>query len=226
MSYGIPAIPSLPVQGGGLAPMELPKRVIRIGEQALWSSFRYTNGQAVASTQNRLFAAPRGQVAQGFAAPLSIAETNLKEGGRVPGGYAYDVYAMACEAFYINNRAIVSADLGNVLHHSVLLWDFLQTQVEVAPVSLIGAAGGIFGSTADTGGVEGGAGGSRIALNNGNGSLWVYRSHPVVLPANATFSILHVWGANGAVIDGGPGNSDMQVRVDLLGRFQTAIAIG
>ena len=63
-------------------------------------------------------------------------------------------------------------------------------------------------------------------LNNGNGQLWVYRQHPVMLPANATFAILLTWGSSATVIDGGVGNSSMVVRVALMGRFQTSIAVG
>jgi len=226
--YGIPgsAILPPPQAGSPLSPMHVQKNIVRIGEQAFWSAQNYPDATAVANTTDRLFTTPRGQVGQGFAVGLTIPETNLKEGGRIPSQYAYDVEAIAVQPYYFDNRPIVGADLRNLLSHCVLLWDFVQTQIEIAPISLVGAGGGIYGATADTGGVEGGLGGSRIALNNGNGQLWVYRRHPVLLPSNSTFALLLSWGTGATVIDGGAGNSAMVVRVVLLGRFQTAIATG
>jgi hypothetical protein len=155
---------------------------------------------------------------------LSLPETNLKEGGRIPAQFAFDVEALAVQLYYFENFPMVGADLRNVLNHCVLAWDFTQTVIEIAPISLIGAGGGIFGDTADTGGVEGGLGGSRINLNNGNGQLWVYRRHPVLLPSNSTFALLLQWGTAATVIDGGNNASAMIARVVLLGRFQVAIA--
>lgn len=226
--YGIPgsAILPPPQAGSPLSPMHVQKNIVRIGEQAFWSSQRYPDATAVVNTTDRLFTTPRGQVGQGFAAGLSIAETNLKEGGRIPSQYAYDVEAIAVQPYYFENFPMVGADLRNLLSHCVLLWDFVQTQIEIAPISLVGAGGGIFGDTADTGAVEGGLGGSRVNINNGNGQLWVYRRHPVLLPSNSTFALLLSWGAGATVIDGGNNASAMIVRVILLGRFQTAIATG
>lgn len=225
-AYGIPgqAILPPPTAGQPMSPMHVQKNIVRIGEQAFWSSQRYADAAVVASTEDRVFTTPRGQVGQGFVVGLSIAETNLKEGGRIPSQFAYDVEAIAVQLYYQENFPMVGADLRNVLNHLVLLWDFTQTQIEIAPVSLIGAGGGIFGDTADTGAVEGGLGGSRMNLNNGNGQLWVYRRHPVLLPSNSTFALLLRWGVGATVIDGGNNASDLIVRVILLGRFQVAIA--
>ena len=88
MSYGIPGVPMLPPGGPGISsvPMELPKDVVRVGEQALWSTSQLgPAAAALANTTTRLFTTPLGQVGQGFAAALTLSETNLKEGGRIPG---------------------------------------------------------------------------------------------------------------------------------------------
>lgn len=224
--WGIPgsAILPPPMAASPMASMNIQKNIIRIGEQAFWSTQNYADAVALASTQDRVFATQRGQVGQGFAAALSIAETNLKEGGRIPSAYAYDVEAIACQPYYQNNRPMDGADLRNIVNNCVILWDFTQTQIEIAPASLIGAGGGIFGATADTGAAEGGVGGSRTALNNGNGQLWVYRRHPVMLPSNSTFGLILSWGTSASVVDGGLGDSRLCIRLLLLGRFQTAIA--
>jgi hypothetical protein len=224
--YGTPGTAILPPPAAGqpLSPMNVQKNIVRIGEQSFWSAWRYADGSTVASTTDRLFATPRGQVGQGFATSLSLSETNLKEGGRIPSQYAYDVEAIAVQPYYQTNDTMSRADVANLQNYCVLLWDFTQTQIEIAPISLIGAGGGIFGATADTGAVEGGAGGSRVLANNGNGSLWIYRQHPVLLPSNSTFGLLLSWGSGAQVIDGGFSDDALIVRVLLLGRFQAAIA--
>jgi len=212
--------------GQGEAGMELPKAVVRVGEQAMWSTQQTANAAALANTQGRVFTVQRGQIGQGFGAALTLPETSLKEAGRVPGGYAYDVFAIACQIYYPDQWNVVTEDLNNLLNNCVLSWDFLQTLIDVAPVSLIGAGGGVFGSTADTGAAEGSVHGSRVALNNGNGQLWIYRLHPVMLSANATFAMVLTWGANATVVDGGTNNSAQNIRICLMGRFKTAIAVG
>lgn len=228
MSFGVPGMAMLPppVPGQAQAGMELPKSVVRIGEQAIWSTQAYADTTALGGQQNKLFSTAQGAVGQGFGGGLSLAETNLKEAGRIPGGYAFDVFAISGYTYYTNQNPIVGADIRNFVNNCVGVWDFLQTQIEVAPFALIGAGGGVFGDTADTGAAEGGAGGSRINLNNGNGQLWVYRTYPVMLPANTTFGFLLQWGVNATTVDGGANNSTQAVRVAFLGRFRTALAVG
>ena len=228
MSYGMPGAAYMPPPRPGMAmnaPMQLPKAVRRIGEQAFWSSQRHLNAVALTLNQTRLFQTPLGGTGQGFGAPLTLAETNLREGSRIPASFAFTCDAVALQAFNQDSSPIVYQDIANVTNQAVLSWFFTQTQFEIAPVSLIGAGGGVFGATADTGGADG-ALGSRIALNNGNGQLWVYRQMPVLLPSNSTFTLLLDFGVNAIAPDGGPTAANLITRCCLLGRFQTAIAIG
>ena len=203
-------------------PMRLPKSVVRVGQQSLWSSQAYNNASVLANTQDRIFVTPRGQGGQGFA-NMTLAETNLKESGRVPGGYAYDVFAMSCFGYTVSTAAppvapipITVADLGNLIKNAVLSWDFLQSQIEIATVHLIGAGGGLFGL---------GSGAAAPTVTNSNNSVWLYNQHPVMLPSNATFGILINWGQFSHI----PTTANAEfliVKVNLLGRFQTAIAVG
>lgn len=230
-SYGMPAYPQLPppYPGAQSAPMDLPKELRRRGEQAFWSTQSYTDGAAVAGTNERVFTTATGGVGQGFAAALSIAETNMAIGGMIAGGLAFDVYAIACQPYYSavsGQRQIVRADLVNVQNNCVLQWSFLNTLIDIAPASLIGAGGGAFGATADTGGVDGGAGGSRFAFNNGAGQVWAYRQNHVLLPSTTTFAIVLAFGNLASVVDGGPGSNNLLVRICLIGQFQTAIPLG
>jgi hypothetical protein len=220
-----------PIPGAGRAPMTLPKNVVRIGEQAIWSAQRYAAGDALASTENRIFTTPRGQVGQGWALAMTLAETSLKEGGRIPGGFAFSVDAISLHPYYVGGAegasyAVTASDLRNLQANLVLSWDFLQTRIDIAPAVLIGAGGGIFGATADTGAVDGNGGGSRVALNHGAANVWLYRRSPVMLPADATFACVLQWGVNASAVDGGAGSSALAIRCHLMGQFETAIAVG
>jgi len=173
-----------PYDPGGLqapsVPFEQPKSLFRFGETSIWSSFAFA-GAAAMPNQNRLFSTPQGQQGQGYGAALSLAETNLREGGRVPSGVAYDVFGVACQVMHGNQAAVAGAtfggaadipaeinDIQNVLNNVVLSWDFTQTVVEIAPVALIGQGGGVFGAIA-----QNAAGANSGAMNNGNGQVWI-----------------------------------------------------
>lgn len=230
--YGMPGSAlQNPVNNGQGAPMNLPKEIIRIGEQALWSTQRYPTATALANTSARVFTTPRGQVGQGFGAALTLAETNLKEGGRVPGGFAFDVDAIALQPYTLTGTTpntifpLVGEDARNMMSNLVVQWDFIQTIIDVAPAALIGQGGGIFGATADTGAAEGAGGGTRTLLNNGNGQLWLYRDTPVSLPSNSTFAILLTWGGFAIPVAGGADSYAFCLRAHLVGRFKTAIEV-
>jgi hypothetical protein len=214
--------------------MDIPKNVMRTGEQGLWSTFLYQAAANVAGRADPVFTVAVGNQGQGFGA-LSVAETNMKESGRIAGGQAYDVFGVALQPYYIDEVAtngvfaINGADLRNIDNNLVLIWRFLQVFIEIAPASLIGAGGGIYGATADTANTYGNAGDSGVALNHGAGQVWVYRQHPVLLPANTTFSMLYNWGDLASPVSGQTtaqlGLKQMALRTVLLGRFQSAVPI-
>ena len=245
--YGVPGIPMLPPDGGASMafPLEQPKNLFRYGEQTIWSTqmFQGSAGGAVALANGtfRVFTTPLGQVGQGFGNALSIAETNLKEGGRIPSGVAYDVFGIACHIMTatavadtgtlsppLNGTVLGATNSGtqlavNITNNLVLTWDFTQTQVDVAPASLIGAGGGIFGCITVNDG-DAGALDARGAENNGNGSLWLYRKHPVALPGNSTFAMLLRFGSRVAPL--AQSQFSAAVKVTLLGYYKNVIEIG
>ena len=56
--------------------------------------------------------------------------------------------------------------------------------------TMIGAGGGIFGFSADTG--------TPVTVgNNGNGGLWMYQNVVVAIPATQSFSLQCQWGTAG-----------------------------
>ena len=226
--YGIPGSAFLPppVPGQMVAAMEIPKAIRRVGEQAYWSTQAYVAGVAVGGQTSRLYSTPLNQAGQGFAV-MSLAETNITEAGRIPSQFAFTVDAVACQIYNQNSQVIFYEDVANLTNNGVLSWMFTQTQFEIAPCALIGAGGGPFGATSDTGGVDGaGAAGSREALNNGNGNIWVYRRYPVLLPSNTGFNVGLTWGVNSIVFSGGAAAAATNVRVSLVGRFEVALASG
>jgi len=232
--YGVPGIPLVQEGTGPIPPVPFstPQNIFRFGEQTLWSTLFLPGASVIANSTNRIFSTPVGQVGQGFAQALSIAETNLKEGGRVPAGVAYDVFGIASEIVSANqaadtagitlatasNSVALISDALNIQHNGVLSWDFTQTTVDICPVILAGAGGGLFGALASTlNNVNVGH------MNNGNGHIWMYRKHPVALPGNSTFSIVVRFGSRAAAVSQ---NNGLTLRVTLLGYYKNVIEIG
>jgi len=219
-------------------PFNQPKNLFRYGEQTLWSTQLHADSAALANGTFRMFTTPLGQVGQGFTQSLSIGETNLKEGGRIPSGIAYDVFGVACQIGRSGKSETSSAVatlgkgitvqaqiqvLRDIEANGVLSWDFTQTQVDIAPIELIGAGGGTFGSLSVSANVATSVGN----MNNGAGSVWLYRKHPVALPGNSTFSILLRYGSRAAAIPTAGGDGiDYFVKVVLLGYYKNVIEIG
>jgi hypothetical protein len=228
------SVPLLSAGGPPPVSFDLPKNVYRFGEQTLWST-QYLQTGAIANGTFRLFTTPLGQVGQGFAAALSISETNLKEGGRIPSGIAFDCFGIAAQQIQTGDNTDVGTsgvnvntdntigNLVNLQQNGVIQWDFTQTQVDVCPVMLAGAGGGAFGTLASSNGAGGGALTTQQGnVNNGNGSVWLYRKHPVALPGNSTFSILLRFGSRAAAVAAA---NAFQVRVVLLGYYKNVIEI-
>jgi hypothetical protein len=230
--FGAPGSLVLGPDGGGMippVPMEQPKPLFRYGEQTIWSSQMHLGTAALANQSFRLFATPVGQVGQGFTNSLSIAETNLKEGGRVPSGVAYDVFGIAVQLLHHTAATDTAAqngacdtdaaisDLINILDNGVLSWDFTQTQVDIAPVMLIGQGGGAFGAVSTTQNAT-----DRGHMNNSAGAIWLYRKHPVALPGSSTFATVLRYGSRAPVI----GANAVVIRVVLLGYYKNVIEIG
>ncbi|MDP3772639.1 MAG: hypothetical protein Q8Q85_00045 [Gemmatimonadales bacterium] len=235
MYYGVPGVPLLPPDAGMTVPLEQPKNLFRYGEQTIWSAQMHIGGAVIANGTFRLFTTPLGQVGQGFTRAMSIAETNLKEGGRVPSGVAYDVFGLAVQHIQADGVADAAgvdldvpintaADMGNlvnVLNNGVLSWDFTQTQVDIAPMHLVGSGGGVYGSLAATT-TAGGALTTFGHHNNGNGAMWLYRKHPVALPGNSTFAIVLRYGSRAEDVV----TNSIVEKVILLGYYKNVIEIG
>lgn len=211
-------------------PFQTPTNLFRFGEQSIWSTALL--GTTIANTQTRIFSTANGQVGQGFSNALSIAETNLKEGGKTPAGVAYDVFGVAAEIVsnssaaetggtlatlnQQNNTAALVADALTVQHNAVLSWDFTQTVIDICPVTLAGAGGGLYGALSTTQ--------NNVAvghMSNGNGNVWMYRKHPVALPGNSAFGILIRVGSRSGAL-----SVQTSLRVTLLGFYKNIIEIG
>lgn len=210
-------------------PFEQPKNIFRFGEQAIWSTQLLSHNAVLDNSTERLFSTAIGGTGGGFTNPLSIAETNIKEGGRVPSGAAYDVFGIAAQILVSDNTAdtgdfdtpvdtqALVGDLLRVIQNGVLAWDFLQTKVDICPVLMAGAGGGAFGSVSTGNAADVGH------MNNGNGNIWMYRKHPVSLAGSSTFNVLLQFGSRAGAI--GAANS-VAVRVALLGYYKNIIEIG
>lgn len=213
-------------------PSVQPTNLFRFGEITLYSTFAFPASTALANSSNRIFSTPLGGTGQGFTVGLTKSETNLKEGGRVPNGQAYDVYGVATQILGSDNTAGMAGQidepfndavatvqtLQNIVSNGVLSWDFTQTTVDICPIMLAGAGGGLYGAIS-----QNAAGANSGAMNNGNGGIWMYRKHPVALPGATTFAILVQFGAHAAAVPAGFG---VAVRVVCLGYYKSVIEIG
>jgi hypothetical protein len=213
-------------------PLDAPKQLFRYGEQSIWSSQFHAGASAIVNGTFRLFTTPQGQQGQGYNGGLSIAETNLKEGGRIPNGVAYDVFGIALQPAHFTQAAdgqtagapvdndVAIGDLTNILANGVATWDFTQTTVDVCPLTLIGAGGGVFGALAAA--TTNPATTIQIGnMNNGAGSVWLYRKYPIALPGNTTFAMLLRYGSRAPNI----GVNAIELRFVLLGYYKNIIEI-
>jgi len=210
-------------------PQHQPSNLFRFGEITLYSTVQMVAG-AIANTNQRLFTTPLGQTGQGWAAGMTVSETNLKEGGRIPSGQAYDVFGVATQVMamtandgtmslpFVQAAAAAGAvpDLQNVVNNGILVWDFTQTQVFISPVMLAGAGGGVYGAIASTAAAT-----PLGAMNNGNGGIWMYRKHPVALPGSSTFAVECQFGVHAAAL-----GTAVALRIVLLGYYKSVIEIG
>jgi hypothetical protein len=212
-------------------PSQQPTNLFRFGEITLYSTQLFSPATSLANSVSRLFATPLGAQGQGYATSLTKTETNLKEGGRIPSGQAYDVYGVATQVLGADiSGSVVTQDvafaptaevsiLQNIVNNGVLSWDFTQTVVDICPVMLAGAGGGLFGAVSLNA-----ADSTTGAMNNGNGGIWMYRKHPVALPGNTTFAVLLQFGSRAAAIP--EGTTGAAVRVVLLGYYKSVVEIG
>lgn len=234
--YGAPGSIMLgPQSAAGVPPVpqDQSKAMFRYGEQSIWSSQYIPGASTLAGQGFRLFSTQFGQQGQGYtAAGLSLAETNLKLPGQVPGGVAYDVFGVACQILHGSaaadsvsspnmnlpaNNGVSIPDLMNILYNGVFSWDFTQTNVQIAPVMLIGAGGGAFGAVATTQNAV-----DRGAMQNGNGSIWLYRTYPVALPGTTVFGIVLQFGTRAPAL----GANGIAIRCVLLGYYKNVVEIG
>ena len=233
-NYGTPGVPLVPAGGAGgipRVPLSEPTQVFRYGEQSIWSTVLLPQA-AIASSINRCFATALGGTGQGFTRAMTIGETNIKEGGRIPNGVAYDVFGISAHIMAgsaANDNAgndfdtTINTDnqiqnLTDLLNNGVLTWDFTQTQVDIAPLILCGSGGGVFGSVGVVANNE-----QRVGhLVNGNGSVWMYRKHPVALPGNTTFAVLLRIGSRASALQ----DTVVGVKITLMGYYKNVIEIG
>ena len=212
-------------------PFSQPKNLFRYGEQTIWSTQLLTGASVIANSSFRLFSVPLSSSGQGFANSLTIAETSQKEAGRVANGLAFDIFGVSAlvgkgsgandgvAGFALNQPIDTTAlvtELLNIQQNSVLSWDFTQTIVDIAPLHLVGAGGGAFGSVATGNAVDSGH------MNNGASNIFLYRRHPVSLPGGTTFSILLRFGSRASNV----GANASFVKIALFGFYKNVIEIG
>lgn len=168
-----------------------PTNVVRSFEYDLFSSGRIAAGGTISGTQMQFFNYALGTAGPGFAAVSSVSETNVDVGGMMPGGQTFNVTAVAVEIYGDAGTAPLIGDVRSVMRLGYLVWRFGQTtNVPIAPIPMVGAGGGIFGFTADSGTPV-------TQANNGNGGLWLYQQVVVAIPSTQAFRLECLFGTGG-----------------------------
>jgi hypothetical protein len=143
---------------------------IKFSHQSLWSTYRFVPSSEP-KQPIRLFAAALGQYGQGFGHgnPLSEAETNLREGGRIPGGgQPLEITAVAWDLWGCER------DRRHLYDTGTWSWDFAHTLLSGSPLSGLCP-------------VNGG-----VAMDISDGHLRSYIEYPagaLSIPGAATFNI-------------------------------------
>jgi hypothetical protein len=197
----------------------VPTGIQRLYEYGLYSAARFAAATNLAGAATiRLFSYSQGQLGPGFAVNSSVSETNMQVGSIAPGNETYEVTSISLEVFGDTNVAVLMGDLRAVMRLGVLFWEFGSTTVmAISPIPMVGAGGGIFGFSADTGTPV-------TAANNGNGGLWVYQNVVVAIPATQSFAVQCQFGTAGQ-----NGNVALtaatQIRCTLFNQARVAIPV-
>lgn len=204
------------LQNQGL--FSVPTGIQRLYEYGLYSAARFAAGATVSGITVRLFTYGQGTTGPGFAATSSVSETNMQIGAIAPGNETYEVTALSTEIFGDTNVAVLMGDIRLIMRLGVLFWEFGSTTVMcISPIPMVGAGGGIFGFSADTGTPV-------TQANNGNGGLWAYQNVVVAIPATQAFAVQAQFGTAGqaAALTVTAGT---QVRVTLFNQSRVAVPI-
>jgi hypothetical protein len=227
MSFAMPMIASGSPPVSGMGSFKVPDVAQRLAEQSLYSTYRFPAGTGIqGSSDFRFFQTPRSQPGQGFTSALSFSETNTTTTGMLSGSETFEASAIACEVLGAVSSGVVQgvlpADLRLFQRIGVFQWDFTAgsaTQVMIAPLSFVGAGGGIFGATADTGTPV-------TFVNNGNGQIWTYQRLVVGVSATQPFSIVLYTGNAGQTASSLAPTAETHVRLTLFNLNRSLLPTG
>ena len=204
-------------------PFMLPnKGLVRESEEVFWSTYATAAAAVMANNTQTFFSTAQGNTGQGFNVPLSDGETSLQTQSMIPAGMAFNVAAMAIayyggvpttQALTPSVTEVAVADIRNYQANAYCAWKFQQTQINIAPVELIGAGGGVFGFAATTVAAT-----TVSATNNAPGLFWQYKSLYIQLPGGQVFNLLLKFGLYAAAAAGAH-----RTRVNLFGGRSTLV---
>lgn len=225
MAFGLPSTGgNAPNVNRVLAPgqglFEIPTGIQRLAEYTLYSTVKIAAAANVAGQEFRFFSSGLSMQGQGFTF-MSYSETNVQVGAMIPGGESYQVSSLACEVFGASGVAPLIGDVRLLQRLGYFVWEFAGiTKIPIAQLSMIGAGGGIFGFTADTGTPV-------TQANNGNGGLWCYQNVVVSLPSTQQFAILLMCGYGGSAAGTSiTVTNETQVRFSMFNNVRIAVPIG
>lgn len=218
-NFGLPGAGAAAVARNipGQGSFSIPSGVQRIAEQGLWSSFRFPAGVPIVNTGARLFAVQLGAQGGGFVQPVSFSETNQQVAGQAPGDETYEISSLACEMFGATFIQPLLIDMRLLQRMGAFRWEFGTTYIDISPLGMVGAGGGLYGFSADSGTPV-------TVANNGNGQIWMYQSVVISVPSTQRFAVILQFGTGGQAAALAP-SADIQIRVTLFNLARSAVPI-
>lgn len=147
---------------------------MRTLQQIFWSTYQFGECAEMAKRTIHLFGTPLGQLGQGFALPLTRADTNLREPNRL--GYNdATIRAMGWRIFGAER------DVQRLYHSGQVQLEFLQTLYDIAPFDLpdLDMDGSLKAVMSDLLGVP----------SEGLGGYLTFRAEGFKVPEGRTFSV-------------------------------------
>jgi hypothetical protein len=156
---------------------------------SLFSSYFHAVGAIAAGTTDTLFATPKGAAGQGFAAALTLRETNMMAAGQLPRDHKF--YAMGLRLVVLETTPL--ADLNGLKDAcSLEVRTVSKNQLEI-PLCIVPAGCGTVAMVVNTSGAA-----VVTQVNNGwpvSSNVYQLRPLPIKFDAIETFAVDVVWRA-------------------------------
>jgi len=198
----------------GEVPEDVPELWAEIetgGTFRVWSTLFFTDRTAYNHTTQRMFVTPQGQVGQGKNAGMVWSDTNVKEGGLLPGGIPAALTTVCVELIGMDNETAARARA-----EGALAFDLIQTRLDLTSLGAM-----LWGESGRVGWLSLARFKGKPKKATSPHGVWTIDKDGVHVPKNggALFSLLTGFGDGAGVLTG-------RMRVTFTGVWQEPVEIG